>query len=163
MVKTMLIYHFSISNHFPYHNRALRKNTTSPDPFFDGHPNSRFPRHTAIGDMMTVICLDDYHTNDRAGRKARRSRSGLCGWHWFGTWKMAWILDTIGYPKIPKWLFFEAESDHDQGEFGSLVSCKPTWRLNVDEPWTCSKRSGGVLCWICIYRLPTNMARFMIS
>merc|ERR1712217_295145 len=24
----------------------------------------------AIGDMMTVICLDDYHTNDRAGRKA---------------------------------------------------------------------------------------------
>jgi hypothetical protein len=27
-------------------------------------------RHTAIGDMMTVICLDDYHTNDRAGRKA---------------------------------------------------------------------------------------------
>eukprot|EP00419_Tripos_fusus_P058225 CAMPEP_0172929086 /NCGR_PEP_ID=MMETSP1075-20121228/218304_1 /TAXON_ID=2916 /ORGANISM="Ceratium fusus, Strain PA161109" /LENGTH=545 /DNA_ID=CAMNT_0013790375 /DNA_START=33 /DNA_END=1670 /DNA_ORIENTATION=+ len=28
------------------------------------------PGHTAIGDMMTVICLDDYHTNDRAGRKA---------------------------------------------------------------------------------------------
>merc|ERR1719230_704878 len=27
------------------------------------------PGHTAIGDMMTVICLDDYHTNDRAGRK----------------------------------------------------------------------------------------------
>eukprot|EP00913_Durusdinium_trenchii_P026188 g24568.t1 len=27
-------------------------------------------RHTAIGEMMTVICLDDYHTNDRAGRKA---------------------------------------------------------------------------------------------
>jgi len=26
--------------------------------------------HTAIGDMMTVVCLDDYHTNDRAGRKA---------------------------------------------------------------------------------------------
>jgi phosphoribulokinase len=26
--------------------------------------------HTAIGDMMTVICLDDYHINDRAGRKA---------------------------------------------------------------------------------------------
>merc|ERR1719206_1086317 len=23
-----------------------------------------------VGDMMTVICLDDYHTNDRAGRKA---------------------------------------------------------------------------------------------
>merc|ERR1712050_495403 len=23
-----------------------------------------------IGDMMTVICLDDYHINDRAGRKA---------------------------------------------------------------------------------------------
>merc|ERR1711963_674168 len=22
------------------------------------------------GDMMTVVCLDDYHTNDRAGRKA---------------------------------------------------------------------------------------------
>eukprot|EP00933_Yihiella_yeosuensis_P083207 TRINITY_DN973_c0_g1_i2.p1 TRINITY_DN973_c0_g1~~TRINITY_DN973_c0_g1_i2.p1 ORF type:complete len:412 (-),score=119.09 TRINITY_DN973_c0_g1_i2:534-1769(-) len=28
------------------------------------------PAHTAIGDMMTVVCLDDYHTNDRAGRKA---------------------------------------------------------------------------------------------
>jgi len=28
------------------------------------------PGHTAIGEMMTVICLDDYHTNDRAGRKA---------------------------------------------------------------------------------------------
>merc|ERR1719219_1314214 len=28
------------------------------------------PGHTAIGDTMTVICLDDYHTNDRAGRKA---------------------------------------------------------------------------------------------
>merc|ERR1719219_1007802 len=28
------------------------------------------PGHTAVGDMMTVICLDDYHTNDRAGRKA---------------------------------------------------------------------------------------------
>jgi len=28
------------------------------------------PGHTAIGDMMTVVCLDDYHTNDRAGRKA---------------------------------------------------------------------------------------------
>jgi phosphoribulokinase len=28
------------------------------------------PGHTAIGDMMTVICLDDYHINDRAGRKA---------------------------------------------------------------------------------------------
>merc|ERR1719233_442429 len=28
------------------------------------------PGHTAISDMMTVICLDDYHTNDRAGRKA---------------------------------------------------------------------------------------------
>lgn len=27
------------------------------------------PGHTAIGDMMTVVCLDDYHTNDRAGRK----------------------------------------------------------------------------------------------
>jgi len=27
------------------------------------------PGHTAIGDMMTVICLDDYHINDRAGRK----------------------------------------------------------------------------------------------
>jgi len=27
------------------------------------------PGHTAIGDTMTVICLDDYHTNDRAGRK----------------------------------------------------------------------------------------------
>merc|ERR1712046_538539 len=26
--------------------------------------------HTAVGDMMTVVCLDDYHTNDRAGRKA---------------------------------------------------------------------------------------------
>merc|ERR1711920_216232 len=26
--------------------------------------------HTAIGDMLTVICLDDYHINDRAGRKA---------------------------------------------------------------------------------------------
>jgi len=26
--------------------------------------------HTAIGDMMTVVCLDDYHTNDRAGRKS---------------------------------------------------------------------------------------------
>jgi len=26
--------------------------------------------HTAIGDMMTVVCLDDYHTNDRGGRKA---------------------------------------------------------------------------------------------
>merc|ERR1719373_798412 len=25
--------------------------------------------HTAVGDMMTVICLDDYHINDRAGRK----------------------------------------------------------------------------------------------
>jgi len=28
------------------------------------------PGHTAIGDMMTVVCLDDYHINDRAGRKA---------------------------------------------------------------------------------------------
>merc|ERR1712060_1004133 len=28
------------------------------------------PGHTAIGDMLTVICLDDYHINDRAGRKA---------------------------------------------------------------------------------------------
>merc|ERR1719313_162396 len=28
------------------------------------------PGHTAIGEMMTVICLDDYHINDRAGRKA---------------------------------------------------------------------------------------------
>merc|ERR1712066_462828 len=27
------------------------------------------PGHTAVGDMMTVICLDDYHINDRAGRK----------------------------------------------------------------------------------------------
>merc|ERR1719194_286661 len=27
------------------------------------------PGHTAVGDMMTVVCLDDYHTNDRAGRK----------------------------------------------------------------------------------------------
>jgi len=27
------------------------------------------PGHTAIGEMMTVVCLDDYHTNDRAGRK----------------------------------------------------------------------------------------------
>merc|ERR1719432_35882 len=27
-------------------------------------------QHTAIGDMLTVICLDDYHINDRAGRKA---------------------------------------------------------------------------------------------
>lgn len=26
--------------------------------------------HTAVGDMMTVLCLDDYHINDRAGRKA---------------------------------------------------------------------------------------------
>jgi len=25
--------------------------------------------HTQIGDTMTVICLDDYHVNDRAGRK----------------------------------------------------------------------------------------------
>jgi phosphoribulokinase len=28
------------------------------------------PGHTAIGEMMTVVCLDDYHINDRAGRKA---------------------------------------------------------------------------------------------
>merc|ERR1712232_336978 len=28
------------------------------------------PGHTAVGGMMTVVCLDDYHTNDRAGRKA---------------------------------------------------------------------------------------------
>lgn len=28
------------------------------------------PGHTAVGDMLTVICLDDYHINDRAGRKA---------------------------------------------------------------------------------------------
>merc|ERR1712050_799633 len=28
------------------------------------------PGHTAIGDMLTVICLDDYHINDRACRKA---------------------------------------------------------------------------------------------
>mmetsp|Transcript_46901 Transcript_46901/g.109363 ORF Transcript_46901/g.109363 Transcript_46901/m.109363 type:complete len:414 (-) Transcript_46901:122-1363(-) len=28
------------------------------------------PGHTAIGEMMTVVCLDDYHTNDRAGRAA---------------------------------------------------------------------------------------------
>jgi uridine kinase len=28
------------------------------------------PGHTAIGDTMTVVCLDDYHINDRAGRKA---------------------------------------------------------------------------------------------
>merc|ERR1719393_66220 len=27
-------------------------------------------KHTAVGDSMTVVCLDDYHTNDRAGRKA---------------------------------------------------------------------------------------------
>merc|ERR1712186_322695 len=27
------------------------------------------PGHTAVGGMMTVICLDDYHINDRAGRK----------------------------------------------------------------------------------------------
>merc|ERR1711972_917659 len=27
------------------------------------------PGHTAVGDMMTVICLDDYNINDRAGRK----------------------------------------------------------------------------------------------
>jgi len=27
------------------------------------------PGHTGIGDMMTVVCLDDYHINDRAGRK----------------------------------------------------------------------------------------------
>merc|ERR1719373_757826 len=27
------------------------------------------PGHTAVGDMMTVICLDDYHINDRGGRK----------------------------------------------------------------------------------------------
>jgi len=27
------------------------------------------PGHTATGEMMTVICLDDYHINDRAGRK----------------------------------------------------------------------------------------------
>lgn len=27
------------------------------------------PGHTAVGEMMTVICLDDYHINDRAGRK----------------------------------------------------------------------------------------------
>jgi len=27
------------------------------------------PGHTAVGDMMTVVCLDDYHINDRAGRK----------------------------------------------------------------------------------------------
>ena len=25
--------------------------------------------HTPQGDLMTVICLDDYHLNDRAGRK----------------------------------------------------------------------------------------------
>jgi len=34
------------------------------------------PGHTAIGDMLTVICLDDYHINDRAGRKAT-SQSAL--------------------------------------------------------------------------------------
>ena len=45
---------------------------------------------------------------------------GLVPEKWLGYWIP---LDT---PKIPKWLFFEAESDHDQGEFGSLVSCKPT-------------------------------------
>jgi len=28
------------------------------------------PGHTMIGDLLTVICLDDYHINDRAGRKA---------------------------------------------------------------------------------------------
>jgi len=28
------------------------------------------PGHTPTGDMMTVVCLDDYHLNDRAGRKA---------------------------------------------------------------------------------------------
>merc|ERR1719393_1015324 len=27
-------------------------------------------QHTAVGESMTVVCLDDYHTNDRAGRKA---------------------------------------------------------------------------------------------
>jgi len=27
------------------------------------------PGHTAVGDLMTVVCLDDYHINDRAGRK----------------------------------------------------------------------------------------------
>jgi len=27
------------------------------------------PGHTPTGDMMTVVCLDDYHINDRAGRK----------------------------------------------------------------------------------------------
>ena len=26
--------------------------------------------------MMTVICLDDYHTNDRAGRKVGRRDDG---------------------------------------------------------------------------------------
>ena len=35
------------------------------------------PGHTAIGDMLTVICLDDYHINDRAGRKA----TGLSALH----------------------------------------------------------------------------------
>ena len=28
------------------------------------------PGHTPTGDMMTVVCLDDYHLNERAGRKA---------------------------------------------------------------------------------------------
>merc|ERR1719197_1174357 len=27
-------------------------------------------QHTAVGESMTVVCLDDYHINDRAGRKA---------------------------------------------------------------------------------------------
>eukprot|EP00172_Hildenbrandia_rubra_P003696 Plantae.Rhodophyta-Hildenbrandia_rubra.ctg6208.p1 GENE.Plantae.Rhodophyta-Hildenbrandia_rubra.ctg6208~~Plantae.Rhodophyta-Hildenbrandia_rubra.ctg6208.p1 ORF type:complete len:441 (+),score=118.03 Plantae.Rhodophyta-Hildenbrandia_rubra.ctg6208:775-2097(+) len=28
--------------------------------------------HSAVGDMMTVICLDDYHTQDRQGRKREK-------------------------------------------------------------------------------------------
>eukprot|EP00960_Hanusia_phi_P052784 761654-Hanusia_phi.AAC.8 len=33
--------------------------------------------NTLISDMTTVICLDDYHLNDRQGRKKTGSSSGL--------------------------------------------------------------------------------------
>lgn len=30
------------------------------------------PGHSAVGELMTVICLDDYHTHDRRGRKEQK-------------------------------------------------------------------------------------------
>jgi hypothetical protein len=34
--------------------------------------------NTLISDMTTVICLDDFHSNDRAGRKVSGAASSSC-------------------------------------------------------------------------------------